>query len=141
MSHTVNKLGILPTYQNLIPLEEEIDVEQPVISHVNKMSHSPYHSSTSKSDMSFQQEGGSILFIKYLLIPALLGFLHLKIKDYDRLKLLKLACVYFKDSVDKCRHFNIVNIACEVAVKRDLCKNQGKFYINVLTLCYQVTVF
>ncbi|XP_066980821.1 immunoglobulin-binding protein 1b [Macrobrachium rosenbergii] len=55
--------------------------------------------------------------IKFLLLPVLLGTFSIKRTDIDRLEVLRLADIYFRDFMTRCRQYEITDV--EVAKKSD----------------------
>ncbi|XP_045614374.1 immunoglobulin-binding protein 1 [Procambarus clarkii] len=49
--------------------------------------------------------------IKFLLLPVLLGSLSLKRTDIDRLEVLRLANVYFRDFIIRCRQYKLTDVS------------------------------
>lgn len=48
--------------------------------------------------------------IKFFLLPVLLGDLHLKLSSEDRLSILNVAEIYFKDFLQRCKDYGVADI-------------------------------
>lgn len=51
--------------------------------------------------------------VKYFLLPVLLAYLSLKITHGDRLELIQMADIYFRDFLKRCKEYSITDIEVE----------------------------
>ena len=56
--------------------------------------------------------------IKFILLPVLLGYFSVKRTDVERLEVLRLANVYFRDFMTRCRQYEFTDIELQKEAER-----------------------
>ncbi|KAI5733059.1 hypothetical protein M8J76_007161 [Diaphorina citri] len=110
LTHRVTELGLFHDLKTRSLTEASLQSQLFSLSEATEKK----HEDTSLPEANDGKLDHQVEEMKYLLIPALLGLLYLKIKDNDRQKILDLACVYFIDFISRCKKFNLVEHPCKI---------------------------
>lgn len=110
LTHRVTELGLFHDLKTRSLTEASLQSQLFSLSEATEKK----HEDTSLPEANDGKLDHQVEEMKYLLSPALLGLLYLKIKDNDRQKILDLACVYFIDFISRCKKFNLVEHPCKI---------------------------
>ena len=81
--------------------------------------------------------------LKFFLLPVLLGDLNLKLNSEDRMSILNVAEVYFKDFLQRCKEYAVTeDIPDFNEVKEEKPNHPGIIYFVFLSYCFhEFTLF